>query len=153
MAKRRRQRISTVEIWSGLKPPMKRADFKIGTEFLTAAGRWRCTDVGKRVVLAIRLDRDDDPSWYAGPPYAAAETVFDEYDMQECEPAPLRRGYDASGAPGAGTSARSAATKRRRRIVKSARTAAKSSRPRRKQKLKRSVKRGRATKHTGARPR
>jgi hypothetical protein len=112
VAKRRRRRVSAVEIWSGLNPPMKRADFMIGTEFLSAAGRWRCTDVGNRTVIAIRLDRDDDPSWYAGPPYAATEVVFDEYDMQECEPAPPRRSYDASGAPGFRPAAKSTRVKR-----------------------------------------
>jgi hypothetical protein len=97
MAKRRKQRRkSVVQIWSGNLPPMKRADFHIGCEFLTASGRWRCTDVGKRTIAAIRLDHDDDPSWYNGPPYAAMETVFDEYDFEGCEPAPERRTYDAS---------------------------------------------------------
>ena len=75
---------------------MKRTDFHIGCEFLTASGRWRCTDVGKRTIAAIRLNHDDDPSWYNGPPYAVTETVFDEYDFEGCEPAPERRTYDAS---------------------------------------------------------
>jgi hypothetical protein len=35
---------------------MKHADFQIGTEFFTAAGRWRCTDVGTRVIVAISLE-------------------------------------------------------------------------------------------------
>ncbi len=26
-----------------------------------------------------------DPSWLVGPPYALAESVFDEYDQQGCE--------------------------------------------------------------------
>ena len=95
-ARRKPKRKSVVQIWSGLLPPMKRADFQIGGEFVTAAGRWRCTDVGKRTIIAIRLNHDDDPIWYSGPPYAAAETVFDEYDFQGCEPAPERRSYDAS---------------------------------------------------------
>ena len=70
---------------------------------------WRCTDIGSRVVVAIRLDRAetvsvvvrggkpgpetrsvidsrDDPSWFNGPPYAIAETVFDEYDFPACRP-------------------------------------------------------------------
>ena len=83
-ARRKPKRKSVVQIWSGLLPPMKRADFQIGGEFVTAAGRWRCTDVGKRTIIAIRLNHDDDPIWYSGPPYAAAETVFDEYDFQGC---------------------------------------------------------------------
>ncbi len=56
----------------------------IGTEFSTATGRWRCTDLGGRTVIAIRLDRQDDTSWYHGPPYAVAETVFDEDDFDGC---------------------------------------------------------------------
>ena len=86
------KRKSVVQVWSGRLPPMKRADFAIGCEFLTAAGRWRCTDVGKRTIAAIRLNHDDDPSWYNGPPYAVVETVFDEYDFQGYEPAPGRSG-------------------------------------------------------------
>ena len=95
-ARRKQKRKSVVQIWSGNLPRMKRADFQIGCEFLTAAGRWRCTDVGKRTIAAIRLNHDDDPSWYNGPPYAVMETVFDEYDFEGCEPAPERRTYDAT---------------------------------------------------------
>ena len=115
MAKRRKaKRKSVVQVWSGRLPPMKRADFQIGCEFLTAAGRWRCTDIGKRTIAAIRLDHDDDPSWYAGPPYAVVETVFDEYDFEGCEPAPERRTYDASAFEVAVPRRR----KRRRRLAK-----------------------------------
>ena len=52
---------------------------------LTASGRWRCIDVGKRIIAAIRLNHDDEPSWYNGPPYAVTEAVFDEYDFEGCE--------------------------------------------------------------------
>jgi len=69
---------------------MKHHDFSTGTEFRTAAGRWRCTDVGQRTIIAIKLDHDDDPSWYNGPPYAVAETVFNEYDFAACRRAPRR---------------------------------------------------------------
>ena len=55
---------------------MKHSDFKIGIEFLTATGRWRCTDVGTRTIAAIRLDLDHDPAWYNGPPYAVVERVY-----------------------------------------------------------------------------
>jgi len=58
-------------------------DFKIGNAFWTRTGEWRCTDIGTRVVVAIRLDQDD-PTWYNGPPYAVAETVFDEDDLEVC---------------------------------------------------------------------
>lgn len=62
---------------------MKRDDFRIGLEFYTASGKWRCTDIGARVVIAITLDQDD-PRNYSSPPYSIAENVFDEYDMQGC---------------------------------------------------------------------
>jgi hypothetical protein len=65
---------------------MKHSKFKIGMEFMTGSGRWRCTDVGTRTIAAIRLDLDHDPSWYNGPPYAVAESVFDEYAMEDCDP-------------------------------------------------------------------
>ena len=78
---------------------MKHSDFKIGLEFLTATGRWRCTDVGARTVAAIRLDLDldHDPAWYDGPPYAVVECVFDEDSIEDCEPAPQERVFDDSG--------------------------------------------------------
>ena len=53
------------------------------TEFFTAAGKWRCTDIGTRVIVAIQRDKDD-ASWYNGPPYAVAEWVCDEYDLGSC---------------------------------------------------------------------
>jgi hypothetical protein len=76
---------------------MKHSDFKIGREFMTAAGRWRCTDVGTRTIAAIRLDMDHDPNWYNGSPYAVVEAVFDEYGMEGCDPAPRKSAYDDSG--------------------------------------------------------
>ena len=45
---------------------------------------WRCTDIGTRVVIAIRLNHDDDPTWYNSPPYAVRECVFGEDDMLGC---------------------------------------------------------------------
>ncbi|MGE0752246.1 MAG: hypothetical protein AB7K64_16850 [Variibacter sp.] len=65
---------------------MNHDDFYIGREFITATGRWRCTDVGTRTIAAIKLDHEDDPSWYNGPPYAVAEYVFDEDGIEGCEP-------------------------------------------------------------------
>jgi hypothetical protein len=64
---------------------MKHSDFSIGREFLAETGRWRCTDVGTRTIVAIKRDHDNDPSWYNGPPYAVAETVFDEDDIEGCK--------------------------------------------------------------------
>ena len=62
---------------------MTKGDFRIGLEFHTATGKWRCTDIGTRVIVAIKLDQTDE-SWYNGPPYAVAESVFDEYDFGGC---------------------------------------------------------------------
>ncbi|MFP4362519.1 MAG: hypothetical protein ACLFR1_01485 [Spirochaetia bacterium] len=65
---------------------MKKDDFSIGTEFTCGDKIWRCTDIGTRTITAVCLsDHLDDPSWYNGPPYAVAETVFDEYDLPECK--------------------------------------------------------------------
>lgn len=84
-------------VWTGNRPPMKHSDFYIGCEFLIESGRWRCTDVGTRTVAAIKLDHDDDPRWYEGPPYAVVERVFDEFDIEGCEKAPKQRSFDATG--------------------------------------------------------
>lgn len=83
---------------------MKHADFQIGTEFFTAAGKWRCTDVGTRVIVAISLEPREmvrvhyaenkgrheerflshEPRDLLGPPYGVVEQVFDEYDLDGC---------------------------------------------------------------------
>lgn len=62
---------------------MIKEEFQLGTEFYTAAGKWRCTDIGTRVIVAIKLDQTNE-SWYNGPSYAVAEVVFDEYDFGGC---------------------------------------------------------------------
>ncbi len=62
------------------------SEFEIGNEFYCDGKRWRCTDLGQRVVVAIPTDQHNDPSWLNGPPYAIAETVFDEYDVEGCSP-------------------------------------------------------------------
>ncbi|NOQ63412.1 MAG: hypothetical protein GQ582_02730 [Methyloprofundus sp.] len=62
---------------------MKKEDFQLGLEFYTDAGTWRCTDIGTRVIVAIKLDQKQ-PENYNGPPYTIAEYVFDEYDFQGC---------------------------------------------------------------------
>jgi hypothetical protein len=63
---------------------MNHSDFSVGLEFHCGEKRWRCTDKGMRVIVAIPMEHDDDPSWYNGPPYALSETVFDENDMTGC---------------------------------------------------------------------
>ena len=78
-------------------------DFVIGETFWTQSGAFRCTDIGTRVVVAVKLGPrevsrgesvdgelriakriDDDPSWLNGPPYAVEETVFDESELLTC---------------------------------------------------------------------
>ena len=82
---------------------MELRDFVIGETFWTHGGVFRCTDIGTRVVVAVKLGPrviaraervqgelqitkriDDDPSWLNGPPYAVEELVFDEYDLPGC---------------------------------------------------------------------
>ena len=85
---------------------MHHTEFAIGVEFWCGGSRWRCTDVGTRVIVAISLEPHEvvgtkvaqlgntkpatslgmtnDPSWLKGPPYAVVETVFDEYDLKDC---------------------------------------------------------------------
>jgi hypothetical protein len=83
---------------------MRHSEFSIGMTFFTAAGAWRCTDVGTRVIVAISLEPrinvrstrsgdgtfteeqclSDDPADLAGPPYSVVETVFDEYELERC---------------------------------------------------------------------
>ena len=62
---------------------MDHSDFHIGLEFWASGRRWRCTDVGKRTVVAIRID-EADARWYSGPPYAVEELVFDEDGLAAC---------------------------------------------------------------------
>ena len=63
---------------------MKYADFSVGCEFRTYGGIWRCTDIGIRTIIAIRISDYDDTSWLNGPPYAVCETVFDKNDLEAC---------------------------------------------------------------------
>lgn len=91
---------------------MTHDEFTIGGLFYCGEGTWRCTDRGTRTIIAIRIDRiatttvnvddgsiqnetlDHDQAnrqgWFNGPPYAVAESVFDEYDIGGCslEPDP-----------------------------------------------------------------
>lgn len=77
---------------------MRYDEFTIGLEFFTATGRWRCTDIGTRVVVAIKLDQTDARN-YAGPPFSIAEHVFDEYDLEACSLDPDEVEAPASSRP------------------------------------------------------
>jgi hypothetical protein len=84
---------------------MAHGDFTIGCEFTCGGNRWRCTDIGTRVIVAISLEpREMVRSWYEGgerheeryisddprdldgPPYGVIERVFDENDLGGCTP-------------------------------------------------------------------
>ncbi|MCF7221613.1 hypothetical protein [Marilutibacter chinensis] len=61
---------------------MRLDEFEIGLEFMTCTGqRWRCTDIGRRTILAIELLPDLDEAWFSGPPYALPEMCFDEIEV------------------------------------------------------------------------
>ena len=96
----------TSTLISAVTPLMNHSDFSLGLEFCCGDKRWRCTDIGSRVVIAICLEPRDmvrcevDPSDQSkriqtryvsddlrdlnGPPYGVVESVFDEYDMVVC---------------------------------------------------------------------
>lgn len=80
---------------------------KIGAEFTTSSGRFRCTDIGTRTIVAIKVDsatistrlpdgtvsqrflngeEAEREGWFKGPPYAVAEHVFDEDALGDCAP-------------------------------------------------------------------
>ena len=63
---------------------MKHTDFAVGTLFYTCTGQWRCTDLGLRTILAIKLKPGLDESWFNGPPYVVVEVPFDECDIPRC---------------------------------------------------------------------
>lgn len=83
---------------------MTREEFRIGESFWCGDRHWRCTDIGNRTVVAMRIDQvqveSTDPTlcrvlthdaaaaegWFNGPPYAVAEVVFDESDIEGCTP-------------------------------------------------------------------
>lgn len=60
-------------------------DVKIGDRFQCGNDVWRCTDIGTRVIIGVKLPKNVDPDFcFAGPPYSVAEIVFDEDDLQAC---------------------------------------------------------------------
>lgn len=84
---------------------MKHEEFRIGAEFSVEDRKFRCTDIGTRTIIAIRIDQvtlstrhesgevssptlsgpeAEAQGWFAGPPYAVAEIVFDEDDFEAC---------------------------------------------------------------------
>jgi hypothetical protein len=85
---------------------MKLSDFHIGEDFALSGKKYRCTDIGSRVVVAVphaitvgssiagapqpaRQADAIEHGWHNGPPYAAQEIVLDEYDIELCSPADM----------------------------------------------------------------
>jgi hypothetical protein len=82
--------------------PMKHNEFVIRATFWSSGRLWRCTDIGTRVVIAIRIDHvevegstpemrrtlgyaeAEAEGWFNGPPYAVLESVFDEDFLDDC---------------------------------------------------------------------
>ncbi len=62
---------------------MKKIDFKIGQTFYTETSKWRCTDIGSRVIIAIELNQENSQD-YSGPPYSSAEYIFNEDKIEDC---------------------------------------------------------------------
>lgn len=59
----------------------KHEEFKIGTIFRAGGGRFLCTDIGTRTIIAIRYT-PLEPENMDGPPYFLQETVWDEFDIE-----------------------------------------------------------------------
>jgi hypothetical protein len=88
---------------------MRHEEFRIGMEFWCGGRRWRCTDVGTRIVVGVCREPHEvvtvtsqvgasgttttraiaaDDSWFVGSPYAVPEEVFDEYSLAGCSLSP-----------------------------------------------------------------
>jgi hypothetical protein len=79
---------------------MNHKDFRIGSYFYMARNKYLCTDIGKRTICAVRADYANITTSkngktktkrckltrkaIGGPPYWLAESVIDEYDMEDC---------------------------------------------------------------------
>ena len=92
---------------------MKHSEFTLGGLFWCSGRQWRCTDIGSRTIIAIRIDSVDVDGnvpelrqtlsrgeaeaggWFNGPPYAVAEVVFDEDTQGGCS---LEPGTDDAAA-------------------------------------------------------
>ena len=57
---------------------MKHKEFVIREKFYCGGKQWLCTDIGTRTIIAV------EGKYNNGPPYAVAEIVFDEYDIEGC---------------------------------------------------------------------
>lgn len=96
---------------------MRRGEFRIGETFWYGGRQWRCTDIGTRTIIAMRIDSVDVGSnvpelrrtlsraeaeaegWFNGPPCAVAESVFDEDSIVGCSLVPDDDTASAVGLP------------------------------------------------------
>ena len=60
---------------------MRLSEFSIGSYFFNNGIKYMCTDIGSRVVVAIRVY---DNVNLEGPPYSAMEIVLDETEINTC---------------------------------------------------------------------
>lgn len=58
---------------------MKHSDFKIGEYFYTLTGKWKCTDIGTRVIIAYQIETINGRGKVND-----TEFIFDEYDFPAC---------------------------------------------------------------------
>ena len=68
---------------------MRREDFRIGLEFWCDGRRWRCIDLGTRVVVAVCLEARPGERDGIEP---GAEHLFHPYDLSGCTLGPLSNG-------------------------------------------------------------
>jgi hypothetical protein len=59
---------------------LEKENFEIGKIFYTGSGKWLCTDIGKRTINAIKVEREN----IKGPPFEEEEHVFTEFDFGGC---------------------------------------------------------------------
>jgi hypothetical protein len=59
------------------------SEFRIGLPFYYQDNRFICTDIGMRVVIAVRVE-DENITVIEGPPYVIPERIFDEDDIPIC---------------------------------------------------------------------
>lgn len=57
---------------------MKHSDFKIGECFYTPTAKWKCTDIGTRVIIACEVELNGRGKIFD------TEFIFDEYDFPVC---------------------------------------------------------------------
>lgn len=100
---------------------MRHNEFYVGLRFWMSDSFWQCTDVGGRVIVAIKLEpitqvfkyedgREEiighltleealKQGYYSGPPYSCVEHTIDEHDQAACSYDKEGNGTDDSALP------------------------------------------------------